>query len=175
MPGLTAAPGKAQQPVPMREALRQAVLITAACTVVGVSVNVLRRDGIRFVQNTPYEILVPCPETMGDASVVPAESPVLHQKRTLLLDARPPAEHGRWHPPGAWNVPFDYLEPTDAAVIRKIAASGAARVVAFGDGLDPDSGEQLAREISGRGIKNVGYIPGGAKPFRKALEGRPAP
>jgi hypothetical protein len=45
---------------------------------------------------------------------------------------------------------------------RSIAASGASRVVVYGDGGRPDSGEHLGREISGRGIKNVFFVRGGA-------------
>jgi hypothetical protein len=141
-------------------------VLALLCAAAALSFNSLRRDGIPVVQGTEYEILVPCPETLGEADPIPVDSPLLSDPRTLLLDARDPEDHARWHPPGAWNVPFDYLSPTDKGVVRRIAASRAARVVVFGDGADPDSGEQLAREIAGRGIRNVGFIPGGWVAFR---------
>ena len=68
--------------------------------------------------------------------------------------------------PGAINVPFDWLDPIPdarlAELVRAIAASRATRVVVYGDDERPDSGEHLGREISGRGIKNVSFVRGGA-------------
>ena len=55
-------------------------------------------------------------------------------------------------------MPDDLLQ----ALVETIAASGATRVVVYGDGGAPDSGEYLGREISGRGIKNVFFVTGGA-------------
>ncbi len=159
----------------MRAVLREAIIVLLACTVVGSVFNALRSDGIPFIQRQPYEILVPCPETTGETVVVPADSAILFEKRTLLVDARAPEAHAQWRPAGAWNIPFDYLEPTPDEFIKRLAASGAVRVVVFGDGRDPDSGEHLAGEISGRGIKNVGYIQGGVASLRLALEKKGAP
>ena len=50
-----------------------------------------------------------------------------------MVDARPAAEYRLGHLSGAVNLPYDWL-----------------------------SGEHLGREISGRGIKNVCFITGGA-------------
>jgi rhodanese-related sulfurtransferase len=177
MPGLDAAP-----PVPraegmdsLKSVLWTAGIIVAVCAVIGVTVNALRPEGISLIQHTQYEILVPCPETSGVVETVAADHPAVLEKRTLLIDARATSEHAQWHPPGSLNVPFDYLEPVEAKTLRAIAASGAARVVVYGDGRDPDSGEHLAKEISGRGIRNVGFVPGGAPSLRRALAGGNAP
>ena len=73
------------------------------------------------------------------------------------------------------NVPYDYLDPTPPQVLRElaraIARSRARRVVVYGDGDRPDSGEQLAREISGHGIRNVCFIVGGAPALQEASKG----
>jgi hypothetical protein len=55
--------------------------------------------------------------------------------------------------------------------VHAIAASGASQVVVFGDGKDPDSGEQLARELAGRGIRNVRFVQGGAPALETAASG----
>ncbi len=72
------------------------------------------------------------------------------------------------------NVPYDYLDPTPDETInemaRRIASSGARRVVVIGDGQKPDSGKWLGKEISGKGIKNVFFVEGGAKALRAASE-----
>jgi hypothetical protein len=46
--------------------------------------------------------------------------------------------------------------------------------VVFGDGGNPDSGEQLAREIAGKGIRNVRFVEGGAPLLEKAAAVRGA-
>ncbi len=143
-------------------AAREAVLIALACAGLAGGVNAVRGSGIPWVQRTAYEILVPCPAGSGEVQVLSVGDPKLAHRHSLWIDARSPVEHARWHPSGARNVPFDYLEPTCAAQVRDIAASGAPQVVVFGDGKDPDSGEQLARELAGRGIRNVRFVHGGA-------------
>ncbi len=154
----------------LRTAVRDALIVLAGCTVVGVGSNALRAGGIPLVQRTEYQILVPCPEG-SDAQSIPAVDPLLSDARTLLVDARAAADHQRWHPPRAMSVPFDYLEPTCPELLRQIAASRAARVVVFGDGASPDSGEHLAREIAGRGIRNVRFVEGGAPALQKIVRG----
>jgi hypothetical protein len=41
-------------------------------------------------------------------------------------------------------------------------------VVVYGDGGAPDTGELLAREISGHGIKHVFFVEGGAPELRSS-------
>ena len=168
MPGIEPAAIRPVDLQSLRATVREALLVLAACAAVGAATNALRPGGIAFVQRSEYEILVPCPEGSGDAHAIPADDPAVWDARTLLVDAGSPAEYQRWHPTGAIDVPFDYLEPTSPEQVRRIASSGAARVVVFGDGNDPDSGEQLAREITGKGIRNVGFVEGGAPLLEKA-------
>jgi len=149
--------------------------VVAIFSAIGLAVNGVRGDGIPLVQRTEYQILVPCPETTGDVETLLAGDSTLHDTRTLLVDARSGVEYERWHMPGATNVPFDYLDPTDPAAIHAMASSGARRVVVYGDGEDPDSGEQLAKELSGKGIRNVGFVVGGATALRLAPGRRGVP
>ena len=158
----------------LRVAVRDALLVLVACAAVGAATNALRPGGIAFVQRSEYEILVPCPEGSGDAHAIQADDPTVWDTRTLLVDARSAAEHQRWHPTGAIAVPFDYLEPTSPEQVRRIASSGAGRVVVFGDDGNPDSGEQLAREITGKGIRNVRFVEGGAPLLEKTAAARGA-
>jgi hypothetical protein len=166
------------RPIPLhslRTAARDALLVLALCTAVGAATNALRPKGIAFVQRSEYEILVPCPEGSGDVQALPADDPALREARVLWVDARSAAEHQRWHPRDTLSVPFDYLEPTAPELVRRIASSGATRVVVFGDGAAPDSGEQLAREIAGKGIRKVHFVEGGAPLLEKAAAERGAP
>jgi hypothetical protein len=158
----------------LRVAARDAGLVLLGCAVVGGTFNVLRPHGIPFLQKTAYQILVPCPEGSGEAPAVAATDAAVWERRTLLVDARAAADHQRWHPSGAMHLAFDYLEPAPKPEVHRIASSGAARVVVFGDGGDPDSGEQLARELAGAGIRNVFFVQGGAKALEEAAAVRGA-
>ncbi len=171
MPGV-APLAKAQLPSVV---VRDASLVLLASAAIGLTVNALRPHGIPFIQKSQYQILVPCPEGSGDAPGISADDAAVFEPRTLLLDARPAADHARWHPKAAVSLPFDYLAPAPPAEVRKVASSGAARVVVFGDGADPDTGEQLARELAGSGIRNVFFVQGGAAALEKSSAGKGAP
>jgi len=158
----------------LRTLVRDAMLLVAGCAVVGIAVNALRSDGIPLVQKTAYQILVPCPESTEHAPAIAATDPAVWQARTLLIDARSAADHRRWHPDGALHLPYDYLEPAPEEQVHRIAASGAGRVVVFGDGADPDCGEQLAHELAGAGIRNVFFLQGGAQSLQEAAAKRGA-
>lgn len=153
-------------------AFRDGLLITLATALVALGVNVVHPRRIPFVAAKPYEILVPCPEPGGPVKALAATEPRVRDARSFRVDARMKEDFAKWHLPGAMNVPFDYLDPTPKKQLRALAAaaarSKAIRVVVYGDGDDPDSGEQLGKEISGSGIKNVFYVRGGAKALRGA-------
>ena len=151
---------------PLQRALLEAAAIAALGCVIALAFNALRPSGLPLVADTPYRTLVPCPEPGGPVEPVEAGAAVIRSPRSFLVDARSDGEFRRRHLPGAVNVPYDWLDPvpgeTVAALTSSIAASGATRVVVYGDGGRPDSGEYLGKEISGRGIKNVCFIRGGA-------------
>lgn len=155
-----------------RAIVRDALLVVAVCTVVGATVNGVRANGIPYLQRTEYAILVPCPDSSGEAPGLEAHDASLWAPRTLLVDARAAADHQRWHPAETTHLAFDYLQPAAKDEVRRIASSGAARVVVFGDGADPDSGEQLARELAGAGIRNVFFVRGGAEALRSVAAAR---
>ena len=78
-----------------------------------------------------------------------------------------------WRFRDAKSVTYDYLDPTPTSVIqdlaRAIAKSRAKRVLVYGDGDIPDTGEQLGKEISSHGIKNVFYAKGGDKALQSMV------
>jgi hypothetical protein len=153
---------------PLSAAFRDAVMVTIACAVIGVTFNALRRNGIALIQQRDYQILVPCPVAEGYAQAIEAGSLAPGDPRILVIDARAVDDYRQWHFRGAINAVFDYLEPIEPSVIQKIASSGAQRVVVYGDGCDPDSGEQLAKELAGKGIRNVAFVRGGINRLKVA-------
>ncbi len=154
--------------------LRDALVVVVLSGVFAIGFNLLRGAGIPFVAREHYRILVPCPEPGGE--IVPLDVTQVRwgDPWDLVVDAREATEHAGWSPPGARSIPFDYLDPVSDEALADLVASRARRVVVFGDGLRPDTGEELAREISGRGVRNVHFIPGGAGAVLAALKPGPA-
>lgn len=141
-------------------------MVAALMAVVGLAFNLLRPHGLELVARIPHEVLVPCPEPGGPVVAMAADDAALGRQRTFLVDARPAHAFEAAHVDGAINLTFDWLDPVPeedlAELARRVAASGATKVVVYGDGGRPDSGEFLGKEISGRGIKNVYFVTGGA-------------
>ena len=154
---------------------RDAAVVAAAAALVALAFNAARPHGLPLVAVVAYETLVPCPEPGGEVIAVDPGEALAAGVRTAAIDARSTPEFGVWHLPGAVNVPYDWLDPTPEQRLRELARTGAAtgarQVLVYGDGGRPDSGEHLARELSGRGIKNVAYVRGGA-PALRAWSGR---
>lgn len=154
----------------MGTALRDAVILTAVFAAVGLVVNLLHPERIPWVAEDEYETLVPCPEPGGEVIAMKPDDPALGSEKTFVVDARSTEAFASWHFGDAMNVTYDYLDPTPDEVInelaRRIARSGAQRVAVYGDGDRPDTGEQLGKEISGKGIKNVHFVEGGAPALR---------
>jgi rhodanese-related sulfurtransferase len=148
--------------------VRDAVLIVVGASAIGLAANSLRpRGSIPFVQTKPYDIVVPCPEPVGEAAPMKSNDPRVLESTSLVIDARSKSDYVAAHVPSALNVPFDWLGPPvaneTAEVAQRVARSQARLVIVYGDGDDPDSGREWARLLSGGGIKNVYYIEGGAR------------
>lgn len=150
----------------LKKSLSEAALVVVLCSVAAICFNAVRPNSLPLVARMPYQTLVPCPEPGGPVAAVEADDPVIAGGGTFIVDARPEAAYAHRHLPGAVNLPYDWLDPVPDDRLQElavaIAASRATRVVVYGDGGRPDSGEHLGREISGRGIKNVFFVAGGA-------------
>jgi rhodanese-related sulfurtransferase len=155
--------------------LWEAAAVALIGAVTALLFNALRPDGLSLVAHTPYQTLVPCPEPGGPVEGLDASAADIHSPQSFLIDARSRNEFEIGHHERAINIPYDWLDPVQEEILDElassVAASGAARVIVYGDGGRPDSGEYLGKEISGRGIKNVYFIRGGA-PAVLLLEGK---
>ncbi len=156
----------------MASGLRDAVIVAGISFAVGLVVNLVRPDAIPFITDQPYELFVPCPEPGGEVTPMAADAPALLADDSFVLDARSKQEFDAWRLRQAINISYDYLDPTPQETLRDlaetIARSRAKRVVVYGDGDTPDTGEQLAKEISGHGIKHVFFVEGGAPELRSS-------
>jgi hypothetical protein len=154
--------------------LRDAGIILLVGGAAGMLANLVHpKERLPWVATRPYDIVVPCPEPVGSANAVTANSALLRDFTSLVIDARTEEAFGVWHWPGAINVPFDWLGPPVQAEVERLAkrvtATKAKRLVIYGDGDDPDSGREWARLLAGGGIRNVFYVEGGAPALRHLL------
>ncbi len=147
--------------------LRDAALVVVISAVLALGVNAVRKDGIPLVASEPYAIFVPCPEPSGEVFPLTAGQIDWADGRELVIDARSAAEYEQWHAEGARSVPFDFLDPVADETIEALVSTRSRRVVVYGDGRTPDTGEELARELSGRGMRNVHFVPGGVDAVRE--------
>jgi len=154
--------------------VRDAFLVIIIATTLALGSNAFREDGIPLVAKEEYTILVPCPESMGEAIPINADDPLIKDPDSLLIDVRSRKEFDEWHLPQALNQPYDWLAEQDevdrkaAEVAKSIARSRKSHVVVYGDGGNPDAGEHWAASLSESGIKNVVFISGGAGALRQS-------
>lgn len=151
----------------LSRSLREAALIALGCAAVAVGANALRKDPLPIVQREPYQLFVPCPESHGAVDALEPGDPRLAQKGVLFIDARSAAAFSAWHEPGAVNLAYDFLEPVSENAVRSLLNSRASLVAVYGDGDDPDSGAELAKELSGKGVRGVAFVRGGAGALSK--------
>jgi rhodanese-related sulfurtransferase len=143
-------------------AVRDAAIVVALCAAAGIGTNAARRDGIPLIQKEEYQILVPCPELTGEVGLLEPDDARLKERGTLIIDARSVTQFDAWHLPDARSLPYDYLEPVAEKAVKELVASRASLIAVYGDGADPDSGHELAKELVAKGIRNVFQIKGGA-------------
>jgi len=154
--------------------VRDALVAAIAATVLALTANAIRGDGIPLVATAEFEILVPCPEPAGEATATSSDAAVVEDPASLLIDVRSREEYEAWHLPHSLNQPFDWLAEMNEVereadmVARNIARSGKRHVVVYGDGGNPDSGEHWATLLSASGIRNVVFVSGGAAALRRS-------
>lgn len=158
----------------MFKIIRDALIIVAVAAVLSLVVNAIRPSGsIALVADKPYEVLVPCPEYHGPVQKISPKDFNPREVGLLIIDARLGADYQVWHVDQAINLPFDYLEPVSKEAAKKLMQTRAKRLVIYGDGGNPDTGEQLAKELTGQGLINIVYVEGGAPALRPNPAGAP--
>ena len=148
--------------------LRDAVLACLIFVVAGFAINAVRSDGLPLIADKPYDIFVPCPETLGTVELIAPDDARLSDGKSFIVDARSLDEYNAWHLKDAVCITYDYLEPISEEelknVARNIVGSGKERVIVYGDGdgREGSTGYELGRELAGHGIQHVFVVDGGA-------------
>lgn len=147
--------------------IRNSAIIIIIVSVLAIIINFIHPNRIPLVAKQPYEIYVPCPDTIGEAKEIDTKEFFSLSGESAVIDARPREEFEKWHFSGAVNIPYDFLAPVCPLKIKEIVALKKRYVIVYGDGDEPDSGRELAKELSGKGIKNVYYLKGGVKNLKR--------
>lgn len=142
----------------------RSVLFTAACVLVGVAFNALRPHGIELVARSPYEIYVPCPESLAKAETVSTEA-ARRSGAVLYLDARPVEDYERAHIKGAVSFPYPILEDPDPRRVEALKTKGLP-IVTYCDGGRSRFGEMMAKLLTELGVPNVTHLEGGLEAWR---------
>lgn len=146
-------------------------MLTGACVLVGVVFNLARPSGIPLVAPRPYEIYVPCPETMTETESVAVAD--LANERIHYVDARPTVDFARGHVKGAESFPYPLIDdppPEKVAALKRLGV----RIVTYGDGGRGDLGEMMAALLAELGVPEVSHMEGGLPAWREgggAVEG----
>jgi len=152
----------------LRRMLRDVLYIVLIASSLGILSNALRSDRLSLVAKSEYDIMVPCPEPLGQAKAIAPTDPRINAADSLVIDARSKDEYAAWHLPTAISIPFDWLAEQEQIneetqrVARDVARSRKHAVVIYGDGGEPDPGRQWAALLNLAGIKNVTYVAGGS-------------
>lgn len=130
--------------------------------------TVIKADDEGDAEMAPCTIAAPCPEASAEVESIPSDDPRI--KEALVIDSRDTGSYEKWHYPDAINIVFDILDSPPAEVVEGVIERNAELVVVYGDGDDPDSGEELARDLAGMGVKNVYFIEGGYSALQAPVE-----
>lgn len=152
---------------PFLRYIRNAIIISVVVSCLAVIVNFIHPNRIPLISEKPYETLVPCPDSTGHIEEVSYSEIKGRLNEALVIDARAAEDFDKWHIDGSINIPYDYLSPVCPLKIKEIIKSKKKYVVVYGDGEEPDSGRELAKELATRGVKNVHYIRGGIKEIER--------
>lgn len=152
--------------------IRDAVIICAVTAVIGIIINAVRPDGLPFIADKPYDIFVPCPETLGTVEMISPNDERLKDGRAFVVDARTQDEFNEWHFKDAFLITYDYLDPISEDELKNVSmnivSSGKERLIVYGDGdgKQGSTGYELGRELAGHGIKNVFIVDGGVNALK---------
>lgn len=152
--------------------LRDAVIACLIMASAGIIINAIRPDGLPFIAEKPYDIFVPCPETLGKVELMLASDERIKDGKSFVVDARTQEEFVEWHYQDAINITYDYLEPISDDELKNVTYniinSGKERLIVYGDGdgRQGSTGYELGRELAGHGIQHVFVIDGGANKLR---------
>lgn len=156
--------------------LRDAVIICLIMAAAGIFINAVRPDGLPFIAEKPYDIFVPCPETLGTVELMPANDERLKDGKSFIVDARTQEEFAEWHYNEAINITYDYLEPISEDELKNVTLnvvnSGKERLIVYGDGdgRQGSTGYELGRELAGHGVQHVFVVDGGSDKLRGSVQ-----
>ncbi|MGC9042974.1 MAG: rhodanese-like domain-containing protein [Myxococcota bacterium] len=147
--------------------VRNSIIIALIVTISSVIINFIHPHRIPFFATRHYEIYVPCPDTKGEIKEITVDEFLKMESESIIVDARSRADYEKWHFKDAINIEYDFLTPVCPIKIKEIINQKRRYVLVYGDGGEPDSGKELAKELATNGINNVFFLKGGVKELNR--------
>ncbi len=146
-----------------RSAWRMMILL-AVPTLIAVTCNLLRPEGLPFIATEPYEIFTDCPEATAQADSVSLKDARTQAGDFLLVDGRAPAQVKAEPIDGAIAIAYDELFPVSAEDVSKLAQARGERVVlVIAD--EAATAKLLADDLRSQGVLKVRYLNARAQDF----------
>ncbi|MDT8378568.1 MAG: rhodanese-like domain-containing protein [Desulfotignum sp.] len=139
--------------------IRQAVFIMLISVAIGTAVNLIRPDGIPFVET--WSMADKLATENGDTMAIPlSEAAALFEKdAAVFLDARTPAEYDQGHIQGAVNLPWHEVDNYFETVIMTLDPE--AMVITYCDGEACSLSHDLALFLKDLGFARVKVLVNG--------------
>jgi rhodanese-related sulfurtransferase len=147
----------------LKEIIRNSIIIVLVVSLLAIIINFIHPHRIPFIAEKQYEIYVPCPDTKGEIKEISVDEFLRMAIESIIVDARSRSDFEKWHFKDAINIEYDFLAPVCPLKIKEIINKKRKFVIVYGDGDEPDSGKELAKELATKGIKNVFFLKGGVK------------
>jgi rhodanese-related sulfurtransferase len=143
----------------------RSVVLTAGCVLIGVLYNAVRPNGIDLVAPAPYQIYVPCPESLAEVETTTAAD-VQSKTKVLYVDARPAEDFEKAHIKGAVSFPYPLLGDPEPDRVEALKRKGLP-IVTYCDGGRSKFGEMMAKLLTELGVENVTHLEGGLEAWQK--------
>ena len=146
----------------MLSLITRALCLLAAGTLLGLAVNGVRADGVRFARFAPPSVCTMTPdsgEAPGPAPVEALAPPdaagLCGDPSTLIADVRPAADFAQGHVTGAIHLPCTASGEAASAAVDLVA--GRQTLIVYGDGTDDARrvADELRQRIRRRDLRIV--------------------
>jgi rhodanese-related sulfurtransferase len=139
--------------------LAQAAILIASSLVAGVVANRLRSQPLAWKQDWSNHVETATKDIGVPVATLQMAAEISRAQTHIILDARPPADYGAGHIPGAFNVPSAQIGEYLTQVLPLLTP--AQPVMTYCSGKSCDESVLLSKHLLQNGFTNVVLFVGG--------------